>query len=58
MREIIRSLPEAYKNDLKPVIVSLVHTQADPSKEVSLKFCCSFVLLLSYNGFINSVLIA
>ena len=42
MREIIRSLPEAYKNDLKPVIVSLVHTQADPSKEVPVKFCFPF----------------
>jgi len=45
MREIIRSLPEAYKNDLKPVIVSLVHTQADPSKEVSktAEECCTLI---------------
>ena len=35
IREVIRSLPEAYKDDIKLIVNGLIETQGDSLKEVS-----------------------
>eukprot|EP00795_Rhopilema_esculentum_P014391 gene14391-5442_t len=45
LREVIRSMPEAYKDDVKLVVTKLVETQADSVKEVSntAEECCNLI---------------
>ena len=45
LREVIRSLPEAYKQDIERIILGLIETQADLLKEVSktAEECCNLI---------------
>eukprot|EP00794_Sanderia_malayensis_P003264 gene3264-3745_t len=45
IREVIRSLPDVYKDDMKHVILRLIETQGDPLKEVSktAEECCNLI---------------